>query len=284
MKRIAYYKTLWGVDINLTSAKSIEDKLLLFKSSGFEGVEVATGFFPKEKKALFLECLRSLQMGIITQIHTTGYPVTSFDVNEHFDDFKLKIEDSMSWNPKLINSHTGKDDFTLEEQFRLFTKISEFELKVPEILICHETHRQRSMFTPQLSNLYMKNFLKLNFTADISHWVLVNERLCDETTDREWLKIINQLSKKTGLIHARISSPQQIQVIDPFSADNKDNLEYFTKIWKQIVSESERPVIYIDPEFGPHPYQIIDGCTGKPFKENEKIINDTLTYLKRTLI
>lgn len=64
--------------------------------------------------------------------------------------------------PNIINSHTGRDYFSLEQNLEL-------------IDLAQETHRGRVGYSPQMTKQVFdanKNFM---ITADLSHWVCVTE-------------------------------------------------------------------------------------------------------------
>jgi hypothetical protein len=186
----------------------------------------------------------------------------------------------------VINSHTGRDDWSQSENLELFAKISEYEKSIKKEFnnISHETHRQRVMFNPMNAYVIMKNFPSVKYTADLSHWNVVNSRLCNEETDPNWKEIINSLNKKTILIHARVSSTEQIQVADPFSEENKDNREYYENIWKNIVKESDAKVIHVDPEYGPAPYAILNPVNGNYLINVDQTVQKAVKHLKNIFI
>lgn len=285
-KKIIFHRTLWGVDLNFSNFVEIKSKLLNFKTQGFEGLEIATGFFDNKYKLDFLKLIKELDFKVVTQIHTMGYPITNTKVCDHFDDFKKKIEDSLSWNPSVINSHTGRDDWTSEDNLELFRKISDYENSIKNKFsnISHETHRQRCLFNPRNSYEIMKNFPNIKYTCDLSHWSVVNSRLCNESTDPNWLEIIDILCKKTLLIHARVSSTEQIQVADPFSHENKENIKYYESLWKKIYENSEFQTIHIDPEYGPFPYAILNPVNNMYFVDVDEIVQKSVKHLKNILV
>jgi hypothetical protein len=285
-KKIIFYRTLWGVDLNFSNFSEIKKQLLNFKSQGFGGLEIATGFFDNKYKLDFLKLIKELNFNVVTQIHTMGYPITNTKVSDHFDDFKRKVEDSLSWSPSIINSHTGRDDWNKDENLELFRKISDFEISIKNDFsnISHETHRQRCLFNPSNSYEIMKNFPNIKYTCDLSHWNVVNSRLCNELTDRNWREIIEILHKKTLLIHARVSSTEQIQVADPFSQDNIENREYYDNLWKKIYENSEFETVHIDPEYGPFPYAILNPSNQKYLVDVDETIQKTVKHLKNILV
>lgn len=263
-KKINFIKTLWGLEIDFSSQSSIKKALLSYKNEGFDGVEVATGFFPLEHRDVFNKIRKDLNLKLVAQIHTMGYPIFNENIDDHLSDFKKKAEESIIWQADHINCHTGRDSFSLSENFELFEKIEKFEeafrLQNPNISISHETHRQRSLYSPFISKEILEKFSNFKITADISHWIVLAERLMDSSSDKNWEKLFNNFSKRTKLIHARVGTPNSIQVHKPL--DGCPNTEYFENLWKNILELTEEREIYVTPEYGPYPY--------KPLNYNEK--------------
>jgi hypothetical protein len=282
-KNVIFFRTLWGVNLDFKNLVSIKEQLLKFKKQGFNGVELATGFFDYQYKKDFMKILKELDLKVVTQIHTMGYPIINKNVKDHFEDFQKKVEDSLTWEPVLINSHSGRDDWEETEFLEFFNKISEFEKKLAYKSISHETHRQRVLFNPQNSYKIMKN-CDIKFTADLSHWVLVCSRLLEEKTDKHWSDILEILSKRTLMIHARVSSSDQIQVIDPFLETNSEYLRYYDKIWRKIFENTLSDTLCIDPEYGPSPYAILHPKTNDYILDLDEVVFKSLIHLKKLLI
>jgi hypothetical protein len=53
------------------------------------------------------------------------------------------------------------------------------------------------------------------------------------------------------MLHARVSSVEQIQVSDPVAAENKEFFDYFMNVWSQIIGAQEEKVFFVTAEFGP---------------------------------
>jgi hypothetical protein len=85
------------------------------------------------------------------------------------------------------------------------------------------------------------------------------------------------------MIHARVSSTDQAQVIDPLSEDSKDYRKYYEGIWKEIYEKSEADVMCVDPEYGPSPYAILDPKNHKYIVDIEEVISKSIDNLKKIL-
>lgn len=274
VSKIHNIKTLWGVNLDFNNLSNLKNQMNKIKKS-FDGVEIATGFFDKKYQEDFMKILSELDLSVVTQIHTNSYPIRSKELQVHLDDLKSKIENSLSWNPILINSHSGTDYWPLEKNIEFFlesNKISENLLANTNIELFHETHRQRILFSPFRSFELLQKVPNIKVTLDLSHWIVTSERLLSEESDYYWKDLENYLINNTGLIHARISTINSIQVVDPNYYREYEN--YFYAMWKKIIVNSPRKTIYVDYEYGPDPYLFINPLDNKPIKELEDVINE----------
>jgi hypothetical protein len=284
LKKINFIKTLWGLELDFSSRETIRSALLSYKKEGFDGIEVATGFFPIEHKLLFNQIRKELDLKLITQIHTMGYPVLNYKVDDHLKDFEQKIEDCKSWEADHINCHSGRDTFSFEENIRFFEQVEkleeEFSYKNPNISISHETHRQRSLYSPWTSNDIIKKCQKFKLTSDISHWIVVAERFLDKNNDNIWKELLDNLSRRTKLIHARVGTPNSIQVHMP--KNDCENTKYFENLWNDILLETKESEIFITPEYGPYPYKpLLINSKGELYDNNQDLNETVLIALNR---
>ena len=272
--KIRNIKTLWGVNLDFENLSNLRNQMATIKKS-FDGVEIATGFFDEKYKKDFMKILLELDLSVVTQIHTNGYPIKSKDLKVHLDDLKAKLEHSITWNPVLINSHSGTDYWPLEKNIEFFLEannISEQFLDKSKIELFHETHRQRVLFSPFRSFEIMQKVANIKLTLDLSHWIISSERLLCEESDYYWKDLETYLIKNTGLIHARISTTNNIQVVDP--EFYKEYEVYFYYFWKKIIENSSRDIIYVDYEYGPDPYLFINPKDNKPIKDITDLVNE----------
>jgi hypothetical protein len=76
----------------------------------------------------------------------------------------------------------------LDQNVELFFGLAQIQQEYKDISINHETHRQRSLYNPfifrdvmfELQRLKMDKLININ--TDISHWVVVCERLFNESS------------------------------------------------------------------------------------------------------
>lgn len=73
------------------------------------------------------------------------------------------------------------------------------------------------------------------------------------------------------MLHARVSSVEQIQVSDPVLPENEEFLNFFMGVWKQIVEKSKADTFYVTSEFGPQPYMMATPGTQKDVADLNEI-------------
>lgn len=284
LKTLKFYKTLWGVNINFNEISSLVKTFNLYKSQGFEGIELASGFFDTSNKSNLMKALKEANFEIIVQIHTTGYPIIDHNHDSHFDDFKRKVENALTYEQAHINCHSGSDLFNLNQNLNFYQKCENFTKNIKNLSISHETHRQRSLNTAYTSYQILKELHHLPITLDLSHWIVSAERLLSNETDGlYWEDLLKLLEQNTQLIHLRVSSTNNIQVTDPLYEINKEYTEYFENIWKRIINNNSNQVIRITPEYGPVPYAL-QNKDGSTITNTDEVILNYMNKFKRTLI
>ena len=164
--KIKILSPLWGHE--LLSQQDFLEKIRLARYDGFDM------WLPEDpllKKQLF-DYLQQHEMYIVTHQHQAR-GIT-------FDDFKLSFKKNLSVcaepKPLLINSHTGRDYFSLEQNLTLIDIANEFSVK-SGITVLHETHRGRLGYSPQITEQIFKMKKDFMITADFSHWVCVTGKL-----------------------------------------------------------------------------------------------------------
>ena len=73
----------------------------------------------------------------------------------------------MTFSPSLINSHTGRDIFSLEDNLMLFERALELEAQYG-VVISHETHRFRPTFSTLGTEQILKHLPELKLNLDIT--------------------------------------------------------------------------------------------------------------------
>jgi len=226
------------------------------KEAGYDGIET---WLPEEasaRKELF-DALQQKELHLVSHQHQAH--------GAHFSDFKdsflhyLRL--SAEGGPVLINSHTGKDYFTLAQHLELIDIAAEFSA-AGNIPVVHETHRGRMGFCPTAAKELFDARPGLTVTADLSHWVCVTESFLEN-----FAGILEETIARTRHIHARIGFEEGPQVSDPRAPEWQPATELFF-IWWDRMAESRRqagaPLLTFTTEFGPPPYLPTLPYTNKP--------------------
>jgi sugar phosphate isomerase/epimerase len=263
MPAITYIKTNWGNkrEINDASISS-------FRKEGYSGLELnvaATGSPSRE---------------IVNRLHANDFlfiaqqwlPPANESADQYIDRLKANLDTIAGMKPKFINSHTGKDYFSFEDNCQVIAIMEDFT-KSTGIPIYHETHRGRFPFHAKTTLAYLKEFPSLEFTADLSHWCNVSESMLQDQQDT-----IEQMISHVRYIHARIGYEHSPQVNDPAAPEWKDHLERFFGWWDAIVQSNKE--MYICPEFGPVPYMPAEPYTRKPISEQDRVNSWMLKQLQ----
>ena len=174
----------------------------------------------------------------------------------------------LEFEPDSINSHTGKDSFTFEENCSIIAAVEAFEQKhgVP---ILHEIHRGRFTFHAPTLKPYLKHFPHLKLTGDFSHWCLVSESLLEDQ-----MELVAQTLPHIQHLHARVGTEQASQVNNPFAPEWKNHFDRFMQLWQTTVDyhlQQGKAELTITPEFGPFPYMPQSPFDQKPLADQTAI-------------
>lgn len=274
---IKYCCTYWGSEND--APKVFVEKVL---SAGYQGIEIflsspndsfAKGFIDE------LEKIRSSAQEFVfipQQITATN--------NDSVDDYIIRLEKNIgeliALNPTFINSHTGKDHYTFDDNCKVIEAIQNISNKTG-VRILHETHRGRFSFHASSLLPYLKLFPEMELVGDFSHFCAVSESMLE---DQEG--IIAQIIPHVSHIHARIGHDQGPQVNDPFAPEWQDHFRRFEKWWQSILNYQQREkkaIFTITPEFGPAPYMPSMPFTKEPLGNQWEINLKMMSHLKKNL-
>jgi len=244
--QIKYICPFWGWQG--ISADDFIDRVI---DSGYDGIEIdmsSTAEF--EKKFLnAIETVRRKKNFIF--IAQQWLPPAGESFEEYKQRFSKRLDHLIILQPVFINSHTGKDFFSFDENCRLIETAMNISAKTG-IRILHETHRGRFTFHAYGLLPYLEKFPELELVADFSHWCTVSESLLE---DQE--AIIERIIPRTGHIHARIGYEHSPQVNDFRAPEWKQHVNRFVHWWQKILDQQNKKgkkEMTICPEFGPIPY------------------------------
>ena len=261
---VLYFCASWGLDHLET-----EEMISKIKSAGFDGLETDVPFEEVERKRL-----KALLDKYNLEIIAHQYLADAGNPKDYIEQFKKSIQNAASFNPRFINSHTGKDFWSFEHNLEIFDIANELEKEL-EVNIVHETHRGRFLYSAPMADCYFKSRKNLKINLDISHWCCVSESLLEEQQNT-----VAEAINRTEHIHARVGHTQGSQISDPEDEFWKTETDVFFNWWQKVYDrfiEDKREVLTITPEFGPIPYTSSNPVTGEPlndfFENNCKMKN-----------
>lgn len=268
---IKFICTFWGQE--QTHPANFVEKAL---SAGYDGIEMNI----PDDQSFTRELSASVDQNKTILIAQQWLP----PARENVDQYRQRMSDYLlrlaSFSPVFINSHTGKDFFSFEENCSLIEKARDIAEKTG-ISIIHETHRGR--FSHHAASLlpYLQKYPGLKLNADFSHFCTVSESLLEDQED-----ILDQIMPAVRYIHSRIGFDQAPQVNHPFAPEWEPTLDRFVSWWQKIIDQAKKrgdSVFHICPEFGPAPYMPALPFTGKPVSDQWQINVDMMHYLKSKL-
>lgn len=248
---IEFFCPLWG-----SAHLPVREFLVKAKDAGYEGVEfgLSAGSSLKEE---YLKISKELSLQLIAQQNgATGETFSAYKA-----DFQANLEYLASFDPLLINSHTGKDHYSFEQNSELID-LARMISRRTGIPILHETHRGRFPFSVAATAKFIDAFPDIRFTADFSHFCTVSESFLEDQMDA-----LRKVIHHSDHLHARVGHPEGPQVSDPRLPEWTMAVNHHLKWWDSMV-ELHRGKQYkrltITPEFGPAPYMFSLPGTGEP--------------------
>ena len=157
-------------------------------------------------------------------------------------------------DPHHIICHGGVDAWSLEQAKDFYTEALGYEANIG-IPVAHETHRSRLLHSPWQTAEILNAFPDLNTALDLSHWVVMAERLIDDQ-----LATIELAASRAIHVDARVGHEQGPQVPDPRDPAWLSHVTSFEAWWDLAMT----PHQVVVPEYGPPPYLPTIPHTGKP--------------------
>ncbi|WP_257666814.1 sugar phosphate isomerase/epimerase family protein [Parapedobacter tibetensis] len=261
---ITYFCTDWGRDV------SWDDFCKRIADAGFDGVET---WVPADSATLqeMMDAFRHYNLAYIFLCRGSGP-----DFNTYLTAYKHQLERAVALSPVLINSHTGKDHFSVAQNEALINAADSIS-RAHQISIMHETHRGRFSFAAHVTRRYLERLPNLQLTLDISHWCAVHESMLDDQPEAVSLAL-----QRTGHIHARIGHPEGPQVNDPRAPEWEEKVQRHLDWWDTIVAthRDQHKPLTITMEFGPPDYLPTLPYTRQPVADQWEINKYMFNLLK----
>lgn len=273
---IKYLCTYWG-QAPLT-AEAFLKKVI---EAGYDGIEIDLPDDPtfiSELKSKYENlAARNVSVAVVAQMVFAPQNET---VDENISRMLKRLNEVAVLHPSFINSQTGKDFYSFDENCRIIEAAMNFSAQ-RGIPILHETHRGKFSFHLATLLPYLKRFPEMRLTADFSHFCVVSESLLEDQA-----ALLEQLIPHIGHIHARVGFSQAAQVNDPMAPEWKSTLHTHTGWWQKIINhhmETCKKSLTITPEFGPAPYMPALPFTQQPVGNQWHINIAMMNYLKEHL-
>ncbi|KAJ4026838.1 hypothetical protein NW752_001795 [Fusarium irregulare] len=256
---IKRFRSVWGVQ----SGDGFKNWISWFpdlKNQGYAGVEIDITDLDDEHLRQLRQILDDVGLEATVLIHTAwagyvGARPKDLTPDIHLDIYRQNLERAKILAPVKMNAQSGGDYWSLEDSVYFYQKtlVIDKELGLTG-LVSHETHRNRSLYSPYAAKYILPRVPELRVTADISHWVVVCERLLD--LGEEDKEILDLLIPRVTHIHARIGTTQSSQCPEPENDIFTDEREFFERFWLRVVQamSQDSDVITFVPEYGPYPY------------------------------
>ena len=242
--QIHFLCTSWGNEL------PVEEFVQKVRNAGYDGVEMS---LPNDDETLKRRILDAISgAGLLFVGHHSD--TVTVDFEKHKSEFLSRLRNITDSNPLLINSQTGKDFFSFEQNMELVNLASAFT-KETGVPVVHETHRGKFTFAAHVTERFLLANPDLRIGADFSHWCNVAETML---YDQE--AALSLAVSRADHIHARVGFPEGPQVPDPRAEEWTEVLNRHISWWDRIVIRSRaegREFLCITPEFGPYPYMTI---------------------------
>jgi hypothetical protein len=245
------------------------------KEAGYDGVEMSLPL-DKQEKVTALKAISNSGLKLIAQ----HWETVTTDFELHKQEYRKRLENLASATPVFINSQTGKDFFSFEQNAELIRMADEVGAAYG-LKIIHETHRGKFSFAAHITAEYLRKLPNLRLTMDISHWCCVAETYLEDQPEAVALGL-----SCADHIHSRVGFPEGPQIPDPRVPEWQATLAKYVSFWQQIIDHRKREgleVFTISSEFGPAPYMTLMPFTRQPITNQWEVNVFMKDYLKTTL-
>ena len=199
--KLQLFKTLWGAVGAGSPHPTLKEAIPAVAADGFEGVAFALIAHQLEPGIGSLQQLRELcnehGLGIATLVQTSGDTV-----KDHLKRLRSEFQEAAPLKSRHLICHGGRDAFDDGQAVQFYSEALKMEDDLG-LTVAHETHRSRILYNPWTTARVLERFENLKLALDLSHWVVVAERLIDDQLD-----IIRAAAARTIHIVARVGYPQ----------------------------------------------------------------------------
>lgn len=266
--KILYTKSKWEA-----GEDSVSRFLERVKADGYDGVEIHVAFTPEEPDVIG-RVVADAGLLMVAQMNTWGGTA-----DEHIEILERQFAGCVATQPLLINSQTGSDVLSFEDNVRVHQRALELS-RQSGICFTSETHRGRWTNSGPGTRQLLEALPELELTADFSHWFCVHESDLSNQPEN-----VAKAIQHTRHLHARVGYEEGPQVSNPFNQATMPTTEKFLSLWQQVVDsrrEAGAEILTITPEFGPTPYMPL-GLDGQPLADAWETNRQMLDWLRQNL-
>jgi sugar phosphate isomerase/epimerase len=248
--KIKFYCPRWGANDSWDSfCQRVND-------AGYDGIEASISNPDAPEKEELLTALKKYKLELVGQY----WQSLEKEFNIHKATFEKYLRALAALKPIFINSQTGKDYFTVDQNLELIQIARKISTET-RIDIIHETHRGKALFAVPMARQYFDKDRDFKITLDISHWCNVHESMLQDQAET-----ITQALSRTRHIHSRVGHPEGPQVNDPRADEWKEVVSVHLKWWDEVVNihRKEGLDLTITTEFGPPTYMPVLPFTQQP--------------------
>ncbi|MED5609095.1 TIM barrel protein [Pseudomonas sp. JH-2] len=254
--RLEIFRTLWGY------AHGWPQAIAELREAGFDGLEARLPLDPATR-ADYARLLVEEGVPYICTLFTAHdvLPDQAASPQVHLDDLQRKLGLAAELAPRFVNVLGGNDRWPLAAQVDFFGRALELAA-TQDLTCCFETHRARSLYSPWVTLELIRQLPELRFTSDISHWVVVCERLLDDAADD-----LGPFVERVHHIQARVGYDQGPQAPHPGAPEYAAALAFHQRHWEAVWRAQQargQAVTTLTPEFGPDGYLHRLPFTGAP--------------------
>lgn len=244
------------------------------KKEGYDGIEVLWSHEKKTQEELFAALKKyELEVGILCAGFDNHY-------QKHLEDFIAMTEEATAQTiqrPLYINCHSGRDYFSYDQNKAFIDHTTQLSRQTG-IIISHETHRARILYSAPVARHYMDTIPELRITFDVSHWCNVSESLLDDQQET-----IDLALSRADVIHARVGHSEGPQVNDPRAPEWEPALNAHLSWWDSVVEAKKKAGqrLTILTEFGPPDYMPTLPYTRDPLSDQWAINVHMMQLLRK---
>jgi sugar phosphate isomerase/epimerase len=248
---VHFFCPRWGQELT-----PWQEFLQRVKAAGYQGIEASLPIEVDERDILLNELAKQGLLFIGQHWETV-----CSDFEQHYSEFKSRLQALATARPLFINTQTGKDYYSIDQNEKLIALADSIAIQT-NVPIIHETHRGKFSFAAHTTRTYFERLPNLRITLDISHWFNTAETFLHDQQEVVALAIA-----RTDHIHCRVGHTEGPQVSDPRVPEWQEAVQQHLNVWDRVVAlhrQSDQSICTFTPEFGAPPYMFLQPYTRQP--------------------